>query len=145
MVKNHRTRQIKLRIEKKVGRHWWMFPIVFCLNKSIQAWDSNYYSRPTYLDFILEKEGIGNLMPLWCKNSTRMLFYFQQFFQVYQEFQIQLTDLTVENLLEQFTLAKHTGLEKPGKIWYGTLLLKFSIFPVRILILWHRFQNSVHQ
>ena len=36
-------------------------------------------------------------------------------FQVYQEFQIQLTDLTVENLLEQFTLAKHTGLEKPGK------------------------------
>jgi hypothetical protein len=37
------------------------------------------------------------------------------FFQVYQEFQIQLTDLTVENLLEQFTLAKHTGLEKPGK------------------------------
>ena len=37
-------------------------------------------------------------------------------FQVYQEFQIQLTDLTVENLLEQFTLAKHTGLEKPGKI-----------------------------
>lgn len=33
---------------------------------------------------------------------------------VYQEFQIQLTDLTVENLLEQFTLAKHTGLEKPG-------------------------------
>jgi len=33
---------------------------------------------------------------------------------VYQEFQIQLTDLTVDNLLEQFTLAKHTGLEKPG-------------------------------
>ena len=33
---------------------------------------------------------------------------------VYQDFQIQLTDLTVENLLEQFTLAKHTGLEKPG-------------------------------
>ena len=37
-------------------------------------------------------------------------------FKVYQEFQIQLTDSTVENLLEQFTLAKHTGLEKPGKI-----------------------------
>ena len=35
---------------------------------------------------------------------------------MYQEFQIQLTDLTVENLLEQFTLAKHTGLEKPGKV-----------------------------
>jgi len=33
---------------------------------------------------------------------------------VYQEFQIQLTDLSVDNLLEQFTLAKHTGLEKPG-------------------------------
>merc|ERR1719282_1628049 len=27
--------------------------------------------------------------------------------------QIQLTDLSVDNLLEQFTLAKHTGLEKP--------------------------------
>ena len=35
---------------------------------------------------------------------------------VYQDFQIQLTDLTVDNLLEQFTLAKHTGLEKPGKL-----------------------------
>jgi hypothetical protein len=35
--------------------------------------------------------------------------------QVYQEFQILLTDLSVENLLEQFTLAKHTGLEKPGR------------------------------
>ena len=34
---------------------------------------------------------------------------------VYQDFQIQLTDLTIENLLEQFTLAKHTGFEKPGK------------------------------
>jgi hypothetical protein len=34
---------------------------------------------------------------------------------VYQDFQIQLTDLTIDNLLEQFTLAKHTGLEKPGK------------------------------
>ena len=38
------------------------------------------------------------------------------FLQVYQEFQIQLTDLSVDNLLEQFTLAKHTGLEKPGKL-----------------------------
>jgi hypothetical protein len=36
-------------------------------------------------------------------------------FQVYQEFQIQLTELTVENLLEQFTISKHTGLEKPGR------------------------------
>ena len=33
---------------------------------------------------------------------------------VYQDFQIQLIDLTIDNLLEQFTLAKHTGLEKPG-------------------------------
>ena len=41
---------------------------------------------------------------------------------VYQDFQIQLTDLTVENLLEQFTLAKHTGLEKPGKL----LQIKFN-------------------
>ena len=40
---------------------------------------------------------------------------------VYQDFQIQLTDLTVENLLEQFTLAKHTGLEKPGKFVQGSL------------------------
>jgi hypothetical protein len=34
---------------------------------------------------------------------------------VYQEFQIQLTELTVDNLLEQFTIARHTGLEKPGR------------------------------
>lgn len=40
---------------------------------------------------------------------------------VYQDFQIQLTDLTIDNLLEQFTLAKHTGLEKPGKIKLGTI------------------------
>ena len=39
----------------------------------------------------------------------------QYLFQVYQEFQIQLTELTVDNLLEQFTIAKHTGLEKPGR------------------------------
>ena len=39
---------------------------------------------------------------------------------MYQEFQIQLTDLTVDNLLEQFTLAKHTGLEKPGKLHEST-------------------------
>ena len=87
------------------------------------------------LDFYLKK---GPFTRIFSQASAYI-------FQVYQEFQIQLTDLTVENLLEQFTLAKHTGLEKPGKIWYGTLLLKFSIFPVRILILWHRFQNSVHQ
>merc|ERR1719376_1945117 len=35
---------------------------------------------------------------------------------VHQEYQIQMTDLTVENLLEQFTLAKHTGLVKPGAV-----------------------------
>ena len=35
---------------------------------------------------------------------------------VYQEYQIQMTELTVDNLLEQFTLAKYTGLEKPGMI-----------------------------
>ena len=46
-----------------------------------------------------------------CIELIFALFYHQ----VYQEFQIQLTDLTVENLLEQFTLAKHTGLEKPGR------------------------------
>ena len=46
----------------------------------------------------------------------KIKFYFILFCQqVYQEFQIQLTDLTVENLLEQFTLSKHTGLEKPGR------------------------------
>ena len=33
---------------------------------------------------------------------------------VYQDFQIQLIDLTMDNLLKQFTLAKYTGLEKPG-------------------------------
>ena len=38
---------------------------------------------------------------------------------VYQDFQIQLTDLTVDSLLEQFTLAKHTGLEKPGKNFWS--------------------------
>jgi hypothetical protein len=27
----------------------------------------------------------------------------------------QVTELTVENLLEQFTIARHTGLEKPGR------------------------------
>lgn len=43
---------------------------------------------------------------------------------VYQEFQIQLTDLSVDNLLEQFTLAKHTGLEKPGKL-HGIQKAKF--------------------
>ena len=37
------------------------------------------------------------------------------FFQVHQEYQIQMTELTVDNLLEQFTLAKLTGLERPGK------------------------------
>ena len=42
-------------------------------------------------------------------------FFSNLIFQVYQEFQIQLTELTVDNLLEQFTLAKHTGLEKPGR------------------------------
>jgi hypothetical protein len=44
-----------------------------------------------------------------------LLSFFLPKFQVYQEFQIQLTELTVDNLLEQFTLAKHTGLEKPGR------------------------------
>ncbi len=38
------------------------------------------------------------------------------YFQIHQEFQIQLCELTLENLLEQFTLSKHTGLEKPGEI-----------------------------
>ena len=46
------------------------------------------------------------------------------FLQVYQEFQIQLTDLSVDNLLEQFTLAKHTGLEKPGKLHETSTLKK---------------------
>ncbi len=35
--------------------------------------------------------------------------------QIHQEFQIQLCELTAENLLEQFALNKHTGLEKPGR------------------------------
>ncbi len=34
---------------------------------------------------------------------------------MHQELQIQLSELTVEQLLEQFALNKHTGLEKPGK------------------------------
>ena len=36
-------------------------------------------------------------------------------FQVQHEFQIHFAGLTVENLLEQFTLARYTGLEKPGR------------------------------
>lgn len=48
---------------------------------------------------------------------------------VYQEFQIQLIDLSVENLLEQFTLTKHTGLEKPGK------LSKYQLLTVLFLTL----------
>ena len=36
--------------------------------------------------------------------------------QIHQEFQIQLCELTMENLLEQFALGKHTGLERPGRL-----------------------------
>ena len=50
------------------------------------------------------------------KRKIVIVLYSTLYFQIHQEFQIQLCELTLENLLEQFTLSKHTGLEKPGEI-----------------------------
>ena len=61
---------------------------------------------------------------------------------MYQEFQIQLTDLTVDNLLEQFTLAKHTGLEKPGKTLVTLTLDQGNIENIRYGSIEHKW---IHQ
>ena len=75
-------------------------------------WFVQVFLKQTLLFYINMSRVIDERKGLFGRNFSQASAYI---FQVYQEFQIQLTDLTVENLLEQFTLAKHTGLEKPGK------------------------------